>query len=152
MIEWKVTVNKRVISRDTEEDFALTLSAFWPVTLRRKLEKLLESKTTRKSRVRTDDTWIVVSVNDRSQRDLTKRFDNLDVEWTAVGKQLLRWGGTVKSRQETKAKYYLQLCWGRSFLQNQLRGSREKRQDVSHEKDAQRTRCATRCRGKRAWQ
>ena len=92
MIEWKVTVNKRVISRDTEEDVALTPSAFWPVTLRRKLEKLLEGKTARKGRVRPDDTSIVVSVNDRSQRDLTKRYDNLDIDWTTVENQLLRWG------------------------------------------------------------
>lgn len=38
MMEWKVTVNKRVISRDTEEDVALTPSAFWPVTLRQARE------------------------------------------------------------------------------------------------------------------
>lgn len=56
MIEWKVTVNKRVISRDTEEDVALTPSAFWPVTLRRKLEKLLDRKTAREGRM-TPRSW-----------------------------------------------------------------------------------------------
>jgi hypothetical protein len=84
MIEWKVTVNKKVISRDTEEDVALTPSAYWSVILRGKLEKLLQGKTSREGRVRSDDTSIVVSVNDRSQRDLTKRYDNLDIDWTAV--------------------------------------------------------------------
>ena len=85
-------LNKKVISRDTEEDVALTPSAYWPVNLRPKLEKLLEGKTSRAGRVRSDDTSIVVSVNDRSQRDLTKRFENLNIDWTAVEKQLLRWG------------------------------------------------------------
>ncbi|OQE68824.1 hypothetical protein PENNAL_c0145G00226 [Penicillium nalgiovense] len=91
-IEWKVTVNKKVLSRDTEEDVVLTPSAYWPMTLKGKLEKLLEGKTPGKGRVRSDDTSIVVSVNDRSQRDLMKRFDHLDIDWTAVEKQLLRWG------------------------------------------------------------
>lgn len=91
-IEWKVMLNKKVISRDTEEDVALTPSAYWPVKLRPKLEKLLEGKTSRAGRVRSDDTSIVVSVNDRSQRDLMKRFENLNIDWTAVEKQLLRWG------------------------------------------------------------
>ncbi|OQD82597.1 hypothetical protein PENANT_c020G06751 [Penicillium antarcticum] len=43
--EWKVTVNKKVLSRDTEEDVALTPSASWPTTLKGKLEKFLEGKT-----------------------------------------------------------------------------------------------------------
>jgi hypothetical protein len=49
-----------------------------------KLESLLEGKTPDKGRVKLDDTSIVVSVNDRSQRDLMKRFDYLDIDWTAV--------------------------------------------------------------------
>ena len=35
-IEWKVTVNKKVLSRDTEEDVALTPRAYWPTTLKGK--------------------------------------------------------------------------------------------------------------------
>jgi hypothetical protein len=91
-IKWKVMVNKKVISRDTEEDVALTPSACWPMTLKGKLENLSRGKASCKGMVRSDDTSIVVSVNDRSQRDLMKRFDHLDIDWTAVEKQLLKWG------------------------------------------------------------
>ena len=91
-IEWKVMVNKKVLSRDTEEDIVLTPSAYWSMTLKGKLERLLDGKIPRKGRVRSDDTSIAVSVNDRSQRDLMKRFDHLDIDWTAVEKQLLKWG------------------------------------------------------------
>ena len=85
-------MNKKVLSRDIEEDVALAPSAYWQMTLKGKLEKLLEGKIPGKGRVKSDDTTIVVSVNDRSQRDLTKRFDHLDIDWTAVEEQLLRWG------------------------------------------------------------
>ncbi|CAG8393868.1 unnamed protein product [Penicillium salamii] len=77
---------------NTEEDVVLTPSAYWSKTLKDKLERLLEGKIPRKGRVRSDDTSIAVSVNDRSQRDLMKRFDHLDINWTAVEKQLLNWG------------------------------------------------------------
>lgn len=63
-------LNKKVISRDTEDDVALTPSAYWPVILRPKLKMCLEGNTAGRGRARPDDTSIVVSVNDRSQRDL----------------------------------------------------------------------------------
>jgi hypothetical protein len=85
-------VNKKVLSRDTEEDVVLTPSAYWPKTPKGKLERLLEGKILRKGRVRSDDTSIAVSVNNRSQRDLIKRFDYLDIDWTTIEKQLLKWG------------------------------------------------------------
>ncbi|CAI7646689.1 unnamed protein product [Penicillium pancosmium] len=65
IIEWKVKVNNRSVSEDTEQDVALTPSAYWPLALR---------------------------VNDRKRRDLKKRFGCLNIDWTTVEKQLLEWG------------------------------------------------------------
>lgn len=56
-------MNKKVLSRDTEEDGALTPSAYWPTTLKGKLEQLVEGKTPGKGRVKSDDSSIVVSVS-----------------------------------------------------------------------------------------
>ncbi|KAJ5823007.1 hypothetical protein N7447_005347 [Penicillium robsamsonii] len=78
-------------SEDTEQDVTLTPSAHWPSVLKGKLEKVLQERVSRNRRVRSDDTSIVVSVNDRKQRDLKKRFNSLDIDWMAVEKQLLAW-------------------------------------------------------------
>jgi hypothetical protein len=79
-IEWKVKVNNRSVSEDTEQDVTLTLSAYWPLVLREKLHKVIKEKVARKRRVRSDDTSIIVSINDRKQRDLKKRFNGLNID------------------------------------------------------------------------
>jgi hypothetical protein len=71
-IEWKVTVNNRVVAKDTEPDLVLAPSAYWVKVLRQKLESRVKTKTQRSRRVRSEDTAVAVSVNDRSQRDLNK--------------------------------------------------------------------------------
>ncbi|KAK0711610.1 hypothetical protein B0H67DRAFT_646966 [Lasiosphaeris hirsuta] len=53
-------------------------------TLKPKLQQLLVKKTPRNKCYEPDETNIIVSVTDRSQRDLTKRFDELDIDWEVV--------------------------------------------------------------------
>ncbi|CAG8937553.1 unnamed protein product [Penicillium salamii] len=47
--------------------------------LRKKLYKVIEEKVARKRRVRSDNTSIVVSINDRKQRDLKKQFNSFSI-------------------------------------------------------------------------
>lgn len=91
-IEWKLTANGRVVAKDTEQNLVLAPSAYWEVVLRSKLDKLLRKKLPSNKAFRADDTNIVLSVTDRSERDLVKRFDELDIDWRVIEKQLEAWG------------------------------------------------------------
>jgi hypothetical protein len=91
-IEWKVNVNNKVVSKDTEQNVVLAPDSFWNVILRPKLEKLLRRKVPHNRCVRSDDANVVVSVTERSERDLTKRFDDNEIDWSIVEKQLMAWG------------------------------------------------------------
>jgi hypothetical protein len=81
-----------VVAKDTEQDIILIPAAYWHMYLKPEVEKLSSKKVAHNRHVEYDDTGVVVSVNDRSERDLTKRFDNMNIDWSVVEKQLVRWG------------------------------------------------------------
>jgi hypothetical protein len=77
-IEWKVTVNnKAIMPKDTEQDVVLAPAAYWQRFLHPKLENLLCKKN---RPVRSEDTTVVVSVMERSERDLIKQFDSTSID------------------------------------------------------------------------
>lgn len=91
-IEWKVTVNGKIISKDTEPDLVLAPACYWELFLQSRLDELLRKKLPQNPSVRSDDTNVVVSVTEGSERDLTKRFDETEIEWTLMVRQLIVWG------------------------------------------------------------
>ena len=101
-IEWKVTVNSKVVSKDTEQDLVLAPSSYWQSFLQPKLEKLLQRKIARNKRVMADDTTVVMSVTERSERDLTKRFDDTTIDWLVVEKQLVKWGELFRAGKKLR--------------------------------------------------
>ncbi|KAJ5119046.1 hypothetical protein N7526_010683 [Penicillium atrosanguineum] len=64
-IEWRVTVNNRDVSKDTEKDVDLA------AILGGKLEQALRRKTAHHRQMRPDDPVIVASRTDRTKRNLT---------------------------------------------------------------------------------
>jgi hypothetical protein len=101
-IEWKVVVNNKVVSKDTDQDLVLVLIAYWHIVLKPKLEKVLREKVAQNRHGRGDDTNVIVSVNDRSERDLIKRFDDIDVYWSIVEKQLIAWSDLFRSGKKLR--------------------------------------------------
>jgi hypothetical protein len=82
-IIWKIKLNNRMIAKDTEQDVVLAPA-------------LLGKKINNSKRVRPEDGNVVVSVNERPS-DLIRRFDEVQVDWSVVDKQLLSWGELLRA-------------------------------------------------------
>jgi hypothetical protein len=67
-------VNKKEISKDTEQDLVLAPTVYWHMFLKSKLEKLVRRKVAQNRYIQCNDTSIAVSVKERSERDLLKRL------------------------------------------------------------------------------
>lgn len=78
-IVWKVTLNNKVVRKNTEQDLVLAPRFYWRLFLQPKLKELVGKKFPQR-RVELDDTAIVVSVNHRTQQDLILCFDQTDVQ------------------------------------------------------------------------
>lgn len=105
LVEWKVTLNSRVLKKDTEQDLVLRPGSYWQ-QITKDAENSLCRKTKREQRVRPDDTEVVVSVNDRSQRDLTKSFEKTNVDWTTIERQTLGVGKPATCGKTAEAAYF----------------------------------------------
>jgi hypothetical protein len=97
-----VTVNNKVVSKDTKQNLVLAPAAFWEHFLQPKLEKLLRRKVPHNRCVKPDDTNIVISVTERSERDLTKRLDDTNIDWSIIEKQLVDWGELFRAGKKLR--------------------------------------------------
>ena len=60
LIKWKVILNKRLITKDTEQDLVLAPSQYWSLCLRPKLEEVLSKKLPPNRRVKVVNTNVVI--------------------------------------------------------------------------------------------
>jgi hypothetical protein len=95
-IEWKLIVEKKLIAKETEPDLVLAPGAFWTTALRPRLDKLSARKLPQNKCFSVDETIVVVSVTDRTERDINKRFDDLDIDWKVLEKQLEIWSPLLR--------------------------------------------------------
>lgn len=72
-MEWRVRINNREISKDTEQYLVLEPTSYWRLFLQPKLGEVLQCKMmAKKKTIKSEDTKIVISVTQRSERDVTK--------------------------------------------------------------------------------
>ncbi|CAN9211125.1 unnamed protein product [Alternaria alternata] len=83
-IEWKVTLNNKLLSRDTEPDLVLAPRFYWSLFLREKLEKLLQKKLPPSKRVACEGTNVVVSVTEWSESFRAGKKLRVDVSFNYV--------------------------------------------------------------------
>lgn len=84
-IEWKLTVNRRIIAKQTENDLVVAPSVFWTEELS---SKIIDIVTLTGKSCEAEAITIAISVNDRSEHDITKRFTKLNIDWLMVERQL----------------------------------------------------------------
>lgn len=84
-LEWKVTLNRRTVAKQTENNLFLAPSDFWNKELSSKVKNIVTS--TRKP-YEVKATTILLSVNDRSEQNITKHFEKLHIDWAIVERQL----------------------------------------------------------------
>ena len=77
IMEWKLTLNRRLVAKQTEDDLVVAPSDFWNEELSSKIADIV--KSTGKP-CEADATTIAISVNDRSEHDITKRFEKLEID------------------------------------------------------------------------
>ncbi|CAG8905319.1 unnamed protein product [Penicillium nalgiovense] len=135
-IEWRVTVNNREVSKDTEEDVVLAPSAFWQLSLGKMLGKALRRKTAHHRQVRSDDTVIVASTTDRTKQNLSKRLDDTDISWTAIEKQLLICFNYVENRRSSPSAGRKGEKRGKSSVTQRLLSERDAQIDVEESTSA----------------
>lgn len=131
-----MTLNNQILAKNTEQDLVLKPSAYWQ-QIKEKADHVVQRKVTRKQQVRVDDTTVVVSVNDRQHRDLTKHFEDTDVDWTAIEKQLLMWENLFLQGKKLRLSISINYIEDSSTLgstDKRVISSRTKR--MLHERDA----------------
>ena len=107
IMEWKLTLNKRVIAKQTEDDLVLAPSDFWNEELSSKIADIVKSSG---KPCKADATTIVISVNDRSEPDITKRFEELQIDWPIVENKLQAWSHLLRIGKRLRISCFAELC------------------------------------------
>jgi len=103
-VEWKAVLKTKRISISTEEGVFLAPGAFWDSTLRRKIDESLNREFSSQDRPEPCNTVVVVSVSKRAERDLTKEFAGLDVDWSVIEEKLESWAGYFREGKRLTVK------------------------------------------------
>jgi hypothetical protein len=85
-VEWKLSINNRRRAGQSELGIVEPPREFWRHVLEPKLAKEIAKKP-----CQANETKIVLSTTRRSTPPITRSFEELDVDWSFVKKQLQKW-------------------------------------------------------------
>ena len=90
---WKISQRENIrakhVCSDTDPDLVLAPSDFWNVNFPARLESLLKDDNTFPGDSYTyEETIIEISIEQRRQRSLTKRYKKLEIDWQLVDEHL----------------------------------------------------------------
>lgn len=91
-IDWRLMINKSIVSRNTIEDIVLQPTSYGPRVLLPRLEEVLKRKILPPRSVRPNETDIEIKVTQRSEDDFVAQYAKTDVDWLKVESKLLKWG------------------------------------------------------------
>jgi hypothetical protein len=91
LIEWKLRLNRKAVTTQSEPNVAVSLGCYWRLVLRNRLRQAVCRQFSDSQRVRHNDTTVAVSVTERSERYLTMEFDGTEIDWVVADKRLLDW-------------------------------------------------------------
>ena len=98
-LEWKLTLNKRTVAKQTEKDLVVAPSDFWTEKLSSKITAIAQStgKTCEPSA-----TIMALSVNERNEDPVNNYYPQLDIDWPDVERQLQAWGHLLRIGKKLK--------------------------------------------------
>ncbi|KIW36635.1 uncharacterized protein PV06_11147 [Exophiala oligosperma] len=98
-IGWKVTLNGKPFRRDTEQDVVLTLASYWELFLHSKVEDAAAKKRAQEKAMTLQGAEITVSVKQRGERPLIKQYNETNIDWSTIEKQLIKWGEVFPGKE-----------------------------------------------------
>ena len=104
----------------------VTPGVYWEDCLKSRVERLLEQKMGWNHTARVEDINVVVSVNARSERDLTERFER-EIDWRMVEKRLVQWGDLFQDGKKLRVDItfnYVERLQQSSSSSSKRRGTR----------------------------
>lgn len=85
-----------------EQDIVLAPAAYWEHFFHPKLNDFWRKKN---KSVKSEDINVVVSVTQRKEPDLKKRFDDTSIDWAVIENQLLAWGKLYRAGKKLRLNF-----------------------------------------------
>lgn len=101
-LEWKIVVKTRSILTMTEQSLRVSPSSFWVNVLQVKLEEFVKKRRAAHKFYEPESTKAVLSVTERKVRDVKKHFEQLEIDWPSLERQLENWATFFRSGKELR--------------------------------------------------